>query len=135
MSSDYTKEKCIFCKIIAKEALGFIIDEDDLVIVFLSLENHPLIVPKKHLTDIFSLDEDTASLIVKKSIKIARAMREGLPCDGVYVTQTNGACAGQDVFHYHMHLYPKWNDGEAKYRKESKEGLRSRIQFALKSAK
>ena len=135
MSSDYTKEKCIFCKIIAKEAPGFIIDEDDSVIVFLSLEHHPLIVPKKHLTDIFSLDADTASLIAKKSVIIAKAMREGLPCDGVYVTQTNGACAGQDVFHYHMHLYPKWNDGEAKHQKENKEGLKARIQFALNSAK
>jgi histidine triad (HIT) family protein len=110
---------------------GYIIDENDSVIVFLSLERHPLVVPKKHLQDIFALDNETASSIVQKSIQIAKAMRTGLPCDGIYVTQTNGSCAGQDVFHYHMHLYPKWNDRKARHRSQRKEDLASRIRMAL----
>lgn len=124
-------ENCTFCKIIAGKIPGYIIDEDDSVIVFLSLEHHPLIVPKKHVQDIFALDNETASSIVQKSIQIAKAMRKGLPCDGIYVTQANGSCAGQDVFHYHMHLYPKWNDQEARHRSERREPLASRIRTAL----
>ena len=104
-------ENCIFCKIIVGTAPGYIVDQDDDLIVFLSKSNHPLISPKKHAVDIFSIDEETLGLIAKKSIQIAKALKEGLNCDGVYVTQTNGAAAGQDVFHYHMHLYPKWEDG------------------------
>jgi histidine triad (HIT) family protein len=65
---------CIFCSIIAGEAPGFILDEDDSLIVFLSLESHPLIVPKKHVQDIFALDSDTAARIAQKSIRIAKAL-------------------------------------------------------------
>jgi len=66
---------CTFCKLIAREIPGHVIDEDDALIVFLSLERHPLIAPKKHIQDLFTLDPDTASRIIHKSIEIARAMR------------------------------------------------------------
>ena len=59
-------ENCVFCKIISRKIPGFIIDEDESVIVFLSLENHPLIVPKKHHTDLLILDDETAFLIIKR---------------------------------------------------------------------
>ena len=122
---------CVFCKIIARTLPGFIIDEYDSLIVSLSLEHHPLIVPKAHLENLLSLDDETAARIARKSIRIARALRRGLPCDGIYVTQTNGACAGQDVFHYHMHLYPKWDDGVARHRDTPKEELTKRIRDTL----
>jgi histidine triad (HIT) family protein len=124
-------DTCIFCQIISRKIPGIIVDEDDSVIVFLSLENHPLIVPKKHYPDLLALDDEVAVQIIKKSIRIAKAMREGLPCDGIYQTQTNGACADQSVFHYHMHLYPKWNDGEDKHRKQDRKFLAERIKAAL----
>ena len=100
---------CLFCDIISRKRPGFIIDEDDNLIVFLSLENHPLIVPKKHIPNIFSLDDDTAAQIMQKAVRIATATKEALQSDGIYITQTNGEAAGQDVFHYHMHVYPKWS--------------------------
>ena len=124
-------ENCVFCKIIARKAPGFIIDEDDSVIGFLSREHHPLIVPRKHVEDMFALDNETAARIIQKSLRIAKAMRHGLPCDGIYVTQTNGRCAGQDVFHYHMHLYPKWNDRESKHLSRQEEDIAARIRVAL----
>ena len=103
-------ENCIFCKIIDRKIPGNIIDEDDDLIVFISLENHPLIVPKKHIQDIFNMDESIASLIMKKAVKIARATKEALGSDGIYIAQANGEAAGQDVFHYHLHVYPRWDD-------------------------
>ena len=69
-----------------------------------------------------------------RPITIARAMRKGLPCDGIYVTQTNGSCAGQDVLHYHMHLYPKWDDQVARHRSQSREDLARKIRMALRES-
>lgn len=103
-------EDCTFCKIIDRKIPGHILDENENIIVFLSLENHPLIVPKKHIPDIYSLDNELGAEVMKESIKIAKAVKQGLKCDGVYVTQANEPAAGQDVFHYHMHIYPRWND-------------------------
>jgi len=124
---------CIFCKIVAGDAPGHIIDQDENIIVFVSKGNHPLICPKKHLRDIFELDDEIASKIMQKSLVISRALKNALDCDGVYVTQTNGASAGQDVFHYHMHLYPKWEDGRVLGRTEDDraelaEGVRGNIE-------
>jgi histidine triad (HIT) family protein len=100
---------CIFCRIVARQAPAHVVDENDAVIVFLSLENHPLVVPKRHLPDIFSLDDATAAAVMQEAVTIAKAVRLGLRCDGVYLTQANGAAAGQDVFHFHLHVYPRWH--------------------------
>jgi len=100
---------CIFCKIIAREIPGNILEENEDVIVFMSLENHPLIVPKEHIPDIYSLNERTGAEIMKTSIRMANRVKEDSKCDGIYITQANGASAGQEVFHYHMHIYPRFN--------------------------
>jgi len=102
---------CIFCKIIARQIPSFIIAEDEHTIVFVSLEGHPIVAPKEHIPDIFGLDDRLAALIMHSARKVARATKEGLAADGIYITQTNGSAAGQSVFHYHMHIYPKWSDG------------------------
>lgn len=101
----------VFSEIIDGNLPAFIVGQDERIIVFISLENHPLIVPKKHLRDIFEMDAETGAAVMAWSVRVAKAMRDALECDGIYVTQANDAAAGQDVFHYHMHLYPKWNDG------------------------
>jgi histidine triad (HIT) family protein len=102
---------CIFCKIIARQLPGYIIAEDEKTIVFVSLEGHPIVAPKKHIPDIFALDDELGSTIMKTAREVSLATKESLAADGVYLTQTNGAAAGQSVFHYHMHVYPKWSDG------------------------
>ncbi len=98
---------CIFCKIIDRQAPGHIISETDDVIVFVSKHNDPLVVPKKHIKDIYELDEETGSAIMKAVVDAANAVKKGLACDGVYVTQANEPAAGQDVFHLHFHVYPR----------------------------
>ncbi|MFZ2484436.1 MAG: HIT domain-containing protein [Minisyncoccia bacterium] len=104
-----TDPNCIFCKIIKREIPGNILDENEDVIVFMSLENHPLVVPKKHITDIYSLDDKTGAEIMETSIRMAKRVKEEFKCDGIYITQANGPAAGQEVFHYHMHIYPRFN--------------------------
>lgn len=102
--------ECIFCRIVAGEEPAYIIDENERVIVFLSLENHPLVVPKEHIPDIYALPADVGAAVMEETIKVARAVKQGLQCDGVYLTQANEPAAGQDVFHFHLHVYPCWED-------------------------
>jgi histidine triad (HIT) family protein len=107
-------ERCIFCQIVKKEAPAYIIDENDAVIVFLSLENHPLVVPKEHVPNIYAMSDDTGSRVMAETIRIARAVKKALQCDGIYLTQSNEPAAGQDVFHFHLHVYPCWEGKEVK---------------------
>jgi histidine triad (HIT) family protein len=102
-------EPSVFTRIINRELPAHILHEDDRVIVFLCLENHPLVVPKVPVRDIFDLDDDTAAAIMQTAVRVARALRAATDCDGVYLSQANGAAAGQDVFHFHLHLYPRWH--------------------------
>ncbi len=102
-------DDCIFCRIVGGQAPAYVVDETDRVIVFLSLESHPLVVPKAHIPDIYALDEDTGAAIMAETIAVARAVKAGLRCDGVYLTQANEPAAGQDVFHFHLHVYPRWH--------------------------
>ena len=101
-------DECIFCRIVARTAPSDVIAEDDEVIVFLSLEDHPLVVPKAHVPDIFGLSDALGAALMRQTIRVAKAVKVGLACDGVYLTQVNGAAAGQDVFHFHLHVYPRW---------------------------
>jgi len=102
--------ECVFCRIIQRQLPAWILKEDKHIIVFLSKNNHPLVVPKKHLPTIYELDELTAAQVMQAAVQIARAVKTGLPCEGVYLTQANEAAAGQDVFHFHLHVYPRWSN-------------------------
>lgn len=101
---------CTFCGIIAREIQAHILDENDRVIVFLSLSNHPMVVTKAHIPDIYAMPNDLGAAVMSETIKVARAVKKALQCDGVYLTQANEHAAGQDVFHYHMHVYPCWGN-------------------------
>lgn len=103
---------CIFCRIIRREAPARIITETADVIVFLSLENHPLVVPKAHIPNLYTLDAATGAALMKETVHIANAVKKALDCHGIYITQSNEPAAGQDVFHLHIHVYPRWHRGQ-----------------------
>lgn len=107
-----TKDDCIFCKlsngIIPVEALY----EDEIVKVIFDASpasrGHVLIIPKRHVANIYELDDELAGHIFKVAYKIAKALKEGLKLEGLNVVQNNGEIAGQTVFHFHMHLIPRY---------------------------
>jgi len=103
---------CTFCQIVERQIPAYIIDEDDAVIVFLSLGNHPMVVPKKHIPDIYAMSDEIGARVMAKTIQIAKAVKKALHCDGIYLTQANEHAAGQDVFHFHLHVYPCWEGQE-----------------------
>lgn len=99
---------CPFCQIIPGELPGHMIEENDQVVVFLSLTNHPMVVTRAHIPNIYALPAATGAAVMEAAIRVARAVKQGLQCDGVYLTQANEPAAGQDVFHFHLHIYPCW---------------------------
>ena len=111
-------EDCIFCKIISGEIPSAKVYEDDAVYVFLDITQvtpgHTLVIPKKHVRDIFSYDDKLASTLFERIPKIARAIQKAFPeCKGLNIIQNNGEVAYQSVFHSHIHLIPRYsnNDG------------------------
>ncbi|TGY96072.1 HIT family protein [Petralouisia muris] len=106
------EENCIFCKIAAGEIPSKTIYEDEQFRVILDIspasKGHALIIPKEHYADIYKLPEDMAGQAMILAKKLALHMTETLNCDGFNIVQNNGETAGQTVFHFHMHLIPRY---------------------------
>lgn len=111
-----TKDDCIFCKIANGEIPSSTLYEDDDFRVFLDLapasKGHALIVPKEHFDNLYELPDETASKALVLAKKMITKMTKALECDGFNVVQNNNECAGQTVFHFHMHLIPRYNGDE-----------------------
>jgi histidine triad (HIT) family protein len=71
-------------------------------------KGHALILPKKHAANLFELPDETAGKAIVLAKKIAGTLQEGLQADGVNLVQNNGEAAGQTVFHFHMHIIPRY---------------------------
>ena len=111
-------ENCIFCKIIAGEIPSTKIYEDEHVLAFADINpatpGHTLVIPKTHCVDIFDMDSDTAAQLFAAAPKVATLLKSTHACTGMNLINNNGADAGQCVFHYHLHLVPRYqNDGFA----------------------
>lgn len=110
-------DNCIFCKIANGEIPSSTIYEDEDFRVFLDLNpatrGHALIVPKEHYADLFELDEALAGKVFVLAKKLAGKMKAALGCDGFNLIQNNGETAGQTVFHFHLHLIPRYKDDKA----------------------
>lgn len=103
---------CIFCKIIAGEIPSNVIYEDEEFKVILDVspatKGHALILPKEHYADLYEIDEEVAARAMKLAKKLAIHMTDVLGCDGFNLVQNNHEVAGQTVFHFHMHLIPRY---------------------------
>lgn len=133
---------CIFCKIIAGEIPSATIYENDEFKVMLDRfpanEGHVLILPKNHTADIFSIDPEQAGRLFALATKIACVMKEALGLEHLNVMQNNGTVAGQSVFHFHLHLIPRFeNDGitiqyaPMDLSDEQIEGMRTKLEAAI----
>lgn len=108
---------CIFCKIANGEIPSSTIYEDEDFRVILDLgpatKGHALLIPKKHYANLFELDDEVAGKALKVAKKVAAQMKEALHADGFNLVQNNGEVAGQTVFHFHMHLIPRYEQDNA----------------------
>ena len=105
---------CIFCKIANGEIPSRTIEKNDMFRVVLDVgpatKGHTLILPKEHYRNLFDLPEETASEAIKMAKKIAFRMKDKLNCDGINIVQNNEEAAGQTVFHFHMHVIPRYKE-------------------------
>ena len=116
----------IFSKIIAREIPAHIVYEDDVVLAFLDIRpvspGHTLIIPKQPFTNVFNGDEATLAQMMIVAKKIALAQKEVLGVDGVNITMNNEPAAGQEVFHAHLHVIPRYtNDNKSIELKRSED--------------
>ena len=106
------KDDCIFCKIANGEIPSATVYEDSICRVILDLnpanKGHALIIPKEHFDNIYSMDAETAAKIFTIATEVAKAQKAELNPDGLNILQNNGEAAGQTVFHFHMHLVPRY---------------------------
>lgn len=108
------EEACTFCRIVRGELPAYVVYETDRVMAFLDRHpvsrGHTLVVPKEHVETIY--DAAGMSYVWEAIVAVANAMRDALDPAGMNVDQNNGAVAGQEVFHLHSHLIPRYTGGE-----------------------
>lgn len=107
-------ESCIFCKIVQRQAPASIIYEDKTVMAFLDIRplniGHTLVIPKTHYVDIFDTPKALLSQIHIVAKQISFAVKDATSADGISIIQQNGKAAGQDIFHLHVHVVPRFED-------------------------
>lgn len=110
-------KECIFCKIAKGEIPSATLYKDEEFRVILDLgpanKGHALILPKAHYENLYDLPDEMAAHAMILAKKIATKMKGILNCDGYNLVQNNGEAAGQTVFHFHMHLIPRYTDDHA----------------------
>ena len=105
---------CIFCKILAGELPAQIVDEDERTIAFMDIapatRGHALVIPRTHAVDLLSIEEEDLTAVALAAKRLAVRAKERLGADGVNLINSCGAAAWQTVFHFHVHMIPRYAD-------------------------
>jgi len=124
-------ESCIFCKIVRKQAPASIVYEDEVVMVFLDLRplniGHTLVIPKAHYVDIFDIPEKELSQVHQVAKQVSFAIKKATNADGISIIQQSGKAAGQDIFHLHVHVVPRFEGQKLPPFSELKEIERAKL--------
>ena len=109
---------CVFCRIVARQIPATVVHEDDHTLAFMDLgqvnPGHVLVALKAHAENLYGLNDAQAGAVLRVAAKVGRAIRDAFAPHGLSVYQANGKAAGQTVFHYHVHLVPRYEgDGMA----------------------
>ena len=107
-------QECIFCDINSGKIPSITIYENEEFKVMLdrfpATKGHILIIPKKHIEDIYNLDPELAGRLFELTTRFASIVKRTFGNDGLNIIQNNGKAAGQTVFHYHLHMIPRYED-------------------------
>ena len=109
-------DDCPFCAITAGDAPASMLHEDERSVAFLDIgpasEGHALVVPREHSVGLADLPEETGGHLFRVAQRVAAALREALDPDGVNLFLADGEAAGQEVFHVHIHVLPRYEDDD-----------------------
>lgn len=104
--------ECVFCKIVAGQIAASKVHEDEFTLAFMDIgavsPGHVLVTVKPHVENIYGLDDALAAAVFRTATHVARALESAYSPEGVTLYQANGAVAGQTVFHFHLHLVPRY---------------------------
>ncbi len=107
-------EDCIFCKIVAGELPSERVDEDDDTVAFMDINpwtrGHALVIPREHTPNLYEAPEETLHHTAVAAQRVARKMRDRLGADGINLLNSTNPAARQTVFHYHLHVIPRYDD-------------------------
>ena len=107
-------EDCIFCGIVAGEMPAQKVDEDEHTVSFMDLNpwtrGHALVIPRRHTPNLYEIDDDDLRHTAVAARRLARRMRERLGCDGINLLNAAEPAAWQTVFHFHLHVIPRYDD-------------------------
>ncbi len=105
---------CLFCKIVAGELPARIVDEDERTIAFMDIapatRGHALVVPRAHAEDLLSVGAEDLAATARAAQRLAGRVKERLGADGVNLLNSCGAAAWQTVFHFHVHVIPRYDE-------------------------
>src|SRR5437660_1280938 len=105
---------CIFCKIVAGELPSQRVDEDEQTVSFMDISpatrGHALVIPKSHAIDLREVDPDDLAAVVLAAQRLAQRVPDRLGADGVNLLNSCGPAAWQTVFHFHVHVIPRYAD-------------------------
>lgn len=111
-------DNCIFCKLANGDIPTNSIYEDENCNVILDMspatKGHALVIPKNHYANLYDIDPETLGEVVKVGQKVVKHVTPILGCEGYNLLQNNGEVAGQTVFHFHLHLVPRYKEGNDK---------------------
>lgn len=103
---------CVFCSIVAGQIPATKVHEDELTLAFMDIgevnPGHVLVTVKPHVENIYGLDDALAAAVFQTAARVARALKKAYSPEGVTLYQANGAAAGQTVYHFHLHLVPRY---------------------------
>jgi histidine triad (HIT) family protein len=104
---------CLFCKIVAGELPATFVDEDERTVTFMDINpatrGHALVVPRAHAQDLLGIERDDLEAAIVSAQRLARKMRSSLGADGVNLLNSCGRAAWQTVFHFHIHVIPRYS--------------------------
>jgi histidine triad (HIT) family protein len=107
-------DDCIFCKIVAGELPAQVVDEDERTLAFMDIapatRGHALVIPRAHSTDLLTVGDEDLTAVALAARRLAGRMEERLGAQGINLLNSCGRAAWQTVFHFHVHVIPRYDD-------------------------
>jgi histidine triad (HIT) family protein len=124
--------ECVFCNLVAGEGEASVVYEDERLLGFMDLHpvnpGHVVLVPRQHATSMAEVDEETGAHVFTTAMRMQQAIRaSGVRCEGINVFVADGRAAFQDVFHFHLHVIPRFDGDPFKIEADWKEASRTEL--------
>lgn len=107
-------EKCIFCQILAGELPAEVVMEDEHTVALMDINpwtrGHAVVIPREHAENVYEISDEELGRVNATGARLARRMRDVLGADGINLLNSTGSAAWQTIFHFHLHVIPRYED-------------------------